>query len=292
MQSPDQLDYFHAIPKTVHTNDALRIFDLHGKVAVVTGATGVLGRALAIGLARAGAKVGILGRRSEAAEATSTAIREFQGQSICLTADVLDVSALQAARSAVLERWNRIDILVNCAGGNVAEAIVHNERALFSLSQQAMERVVNLNLHGTLRPSQVFGEVMADQKSGSIINISSMSAQKPLTRVIGYSVAKAAVENLTRWLAVELAKKFGEGIRVNAIAPGFFLGDQNRALLINEDQSLTNRGQTIIDHTPMARFGQPDDLVGTAIWLASDAARFVTGVVVPVDGGFSAYGGV
>jgi NAD(P)-dependent dehydrogenase (short-subunit alcohol dehydrogenase family) len=291
-QSPDQLDDPNLMPRMARTNDALRIFDLSGRVAVVTGATGVLGSALAIGLAHAGAKVGILGRRREAAEATSAAITEFQGQSLCLTADVLDVAALQAAKQAILERWNRIDILVNCAGGNVAGAIVNNERSFFNLSQEAMEQVVDLNLNGTVRPSQVFGEVMADQKNGSIINISSMSAQKPLTRVIGYSVAKAAVENLTRWLAVELAKKFGEGVRVNAIAPGFFLGDQNRVLLVNEDQSLTNRGQTIIDHTPMGRFGQPDDLVGTAIWLASDAARFVTGVVVPVDGGFSAYGGV
>src|SRR5260370_4124300 len=191
----------------------------------------------------------------------SLRIRGLHGQSIRLTADVMDVSALRDARSAGLGRWNRIDILVNCAGGNVAEAVVHNERTLFNLSHEAVERVVNLNLHGTLRPSQVFGEVMADQKRRSIINISSMSAQKPLTRVIGYSVAKAAVENLTRWLAVELAKKFGEGIRVNAIAPGFFLGDQNRALLINEDQSLTSRGQTSIDHNPIARFGQPDGLV-------------------------------
>jgi NAD(P)-dependent dehydrogenase (short-subunit alcohol dehydrogenase family) len=292
MQSPDQLDDPNLMPRMARTNDALRIFDLSGRVAVVTGATGVLGSALAIGLAHAGAKVGILGRRREAAEATSAAITEFQGQSLCLTADVLDVAALQAAKQAILERWNRIDILVNCAGGNVAGAIVNNERSFFNLSQEAMEQVVDLNLNGTVRPSQVFGEVMADQKNGSIINISSMSAQKPLTRVIGYSVAKAAVENLTRWLAVELAKKFGEGVRVNAIAPGFFLGDQNRVLLVNEDQSLTNRGQTIIDHTPMGRFGQPDDLVGTAIWLASDAARFVTGVIVPVDGGFSGYGGV
>jgi NAD(P)-dependent dehydrogenase (short-subunit alcohol dehydrogenase family) len=292
MQSPDQLGYPNPIAKAPHANDARRIFDLSDRVAVVTGATGVLGSALAIGLARAGAKVGILGRRSEAAEATSAAIREYDGQSLCLTADVLDVAALQASKRAILESWNRIDILVNCAGGNVADAIVNNERTFFTLGQEAMEQVVNLNLNGTLRPSQVFGEVMADQKSGSIINISSMSAQKPLTRVIGYSAAKAAVENLTRWLAVELATKFGEGLRVNAIAPGFFLGDQNRALLINKDQSLTSRGQTIIDHTPMGRFGQPDDLIGTAIWLASDAARFVTGIVVPVDGGFSAYSGV
>jgi len=292
MQSPDQPADPNPTAKMPRTNDTRRIFDLSDRVAVVTGATGVLGSALAIGLARAGAKVGILGRRSEAAEATSAVIREFDGQSLCLTADILDVAALQAAKRAVLERWNRIDILVNCAGGNVADAIVNNERTFFTLSQEAMEQVVNLNLNGTLRPSQVFGEVMADQKSGSIVNISSMSAQKPLTRVIGYSVAKAAVENLTRWLAVELAKKFGEGIRVNAIAPGFFLGEQNRALLINQDRSLTHRGQTIIDHTPMGRFGHPDDLVGTAILLASDAARFVTGVVVPVDGGFSAYSGV
>lgn len=292
MQSPDQLGDPNPIAKAPRTNDARRIFDLSDRVAVVTGATGVLGSALAIGLARAGARVGILGRRTEAAEATSAAIREFDGQSLCLTADVLDVAALQGAKRAILEHWNRIDILVNCAGGNVADAIVHSERTFFSLSQVAMEQVVNLNLNGTLRPSQVFGEVMAEQKSGSIINISSMSAQKPLTRVIGYSAAKAAVENLTRWLAVELAKKFGEGLRVNAIAPGFFLGEQNRALLVNEDQSLTPRGQTIIDHTPMGRFGKPDDLVGTTVWLASDAARFVTGVVVPVDGGFSAYGGV
>jgi NAD(P)-dependent dehydrogenase (short-subunit alcohol dehydrogenase family) len=292
MHSPDQLGDPNPIAKAPRTNYARRIFDLSDRVAVVTGGTGVLGSALAIGLARAGAKVGILGRRTEAAEATSAAIREFDGQSLCLTADVLDVAALQGAKRTILERWNRIDILVNCAGGNFAGAIVNNEHTFFTLSQEAMEQVVNLNLNGTLRPSQVFGEVMAEQKSGSIINISSMSAQKPLTRVIGYSAAKAAVENLTRWLAVELAKKFGEGLRVNVIAPGFFLGDQNRALLVNKDQSLTSRGQTIIDHTPMGRFGQPDDLVGTAIWLASDAARFVTGVVVPVDGGFSAYGGV
>src|ERR1700741_1642960 len=288
MQSPDQLGDPNPIAKAPRTNDARRIFDLSDRVAVVTGATGVLGSALAIGLGSAGPKVGILGRRSEAAEATSAAIREFDGQSLCLTADILDVAALQAAKREVLERWNRIDILVNCAGGNVADAIVNNERTFFCLSQEAMEQVVNLNLNGTLRPSQVFGEVMADQMSGSIINISSMGAENPLTRVIGYSAAKAAVENLTRWLAVELAKKFGEGLRVNAIAPSFFLGEQNRALLINKDQSLTNRGQTIIDPTPMSRFGLPDDLVGTAIWLASDAACFVTGVVVPVDGGFSA----
>jgi NAD(P)-dependent dehydrogenase (short-subunit alcohol dehydrogenase family) len=292
MQNQAELDDRDPAAKTVDTSDFQRIFNLSGKVAVVTGGTGVLGSTLAIGLARAGAKVGVLGRRSDTAEATSAAIREFRGEAFPLTADVLDVSTLETAKRNVLERWNRIDILVNCAGGNTPDAIVVNERTFFNLKPEAVERVVDLNLHGTIRPSQVFGEVMAKQRTGSIINVSSMSAQKPLTRVIGYSVAKAGVENLTRWLAVDLAKKFGEGVRVNAIAPGFFLGEQNRALLVNEDQSLTPRGQTIIDHTPMGRFGQPDDLVGTTVWLASDAARFVTGVVVPVDGGFSAYGGV
>jgi len=292
MQNQVELGASSPTATTHKTSDSQRIFSLSGKVAVVTGATGVLGSTLAIGLARAGAKVGVLGRRADAAEATSTGIRKFGGEALSLTADVLDVFALEQAKRTILERWNRVDILINCAGGNQPDAIVVNERTFFNLKPEAVERVVDLNLHGTIRPSQVFGEVFGQQRTGSIINVSSMSAQKPLTRVIGYSVAKAAVENFTRWLAVDLATKFGEGIRVNAIAPGFFLGEQNRALLVNEDQSLTPRGQTIIDHTPMGRFGQPDDLVGPTVWLASDAARFVTGVVVPVDGGFSAYGGV
>jgi NAD(P)-dependent dehydrogenase (short-subunit alcohol dehydrogenase family) len=292
MQNQVELDDRDPAAKKVNRSDFHSIFSLSGKVAVVTGGIGVLGGTLAIGLARAGAKVGVLGRRSDAAEATSAAIRKFRGEALALTADVLDVSTLEAAKRNVLEHWNRVDILINCAGGNTPDAIVVNERTFFNLKPEAVERIVDLNLHGTIRPSQVFGKVLAQQKTGSIINVSSMSAQKPLTRVIGYSVAKAAVENLTRWLAVDLAKKFGEGVRVNAIAPGFFLGEQNRALLVNEDQSLTPRGQTSIDHTPMGRFGQPDDLIGTTVWLASDAARFVTGIVVPIDGGFSAFGGV
>jgi NAD(P)-dependent dehydrogenase (short-subunit alcohol dehydrogenase family) len=272
--------------------EGLESFDLSGKVAVVTGGTGVLGGAIAIGLARVGAKVAIVGRRKQAAEATVAIIEEFGGESFPLPADVLNLSSLQEAKLQLQKRWDSLDILVNCAGGNIPEATVVNERTFFGLEAEALRSIVDLNLHGTVQPSQVFGEVMAEQRCGSIINISSMSAQKPLTRVIGYSAAKAAVENFTKWLAVDLAKKFGEGLRVNAIAPGFFLGAQNRALLLNEDESLTARGKTIIDHTPMGRFGEPEDLVGTSIWLASDAARFVTGVVVPVDGGFSAYSGV
>jgi NAD(P)-dependent dehydrogenase (short-subunit alcohol dehydrogenase family) len=294
MQNPGEIDLDHQNHNGEVTPalDGLRSFNLTGKVALITGGTGVLGSAIALGLAQAGAKVAVLGRRKDVGEATAATIRKFKGESLPLTADVLDIASLEAAKLQLLECWNRLDVLVNCAGGNVPEAIVVNERTFFNLGSEAFERVVDLNLHGTVRPSQIFGEIMAKQKTGSIINISSMSAQKPLTRVIGYSVAKAAIDNLTRWLAVDLAKEYGEALRVNAIAPGFFLGEQNRALLVNEDQSLTARGQTIIDHTPMGRFGEPGDLVGTAIWLASDASRFVTGVVVPVDGGFSAYGGV
>lgn len=267
-------------------------FALTGQVAIVTGGTGVLGGAMARGLADAGANVGILGRREEKAEAVAAEIRQAGGEALALPADVLDKGTLEAARDKVTETWGRLDILVNAAGGNVGAATVPDDAAVFGVPQEALEQVFNLNLLGTILPSQVFGEVMAEAKRGAIINISSMAAQKPLTRVIGYAAAKAAVDNLTKWLSVEFAKKYGAGLRVNAIAPGFFIGEQNRALLLNDDGSLTARGQQIVDHTPMGRFGEPEELVGTTVWLASDAARFVTGVVVPVDGGFSAFGGV
>jgi len=192
----------------------------------------------------------------------------------------------------VLAEFGRVDILLNAAGGNVSGAIVFGDLTFFKLSQEAYEQAIALNLTGTLLPCQVFGEKMAEQGSGVMINISSMTAQKPLTRLLGYGNAKAAVDNFTKWLAVELAQKYGSGLRVNAIAPGFFIGEQNRNLLLNPDGSYTSRGQKIVEHTPMGRFGELDELVGTAVWLASDAAKFVTGVVVPVDGGFSAYNGV
>ncbi len=166
------------------------------------------------------------------------------------------------------------------------------DRTLFDLTPEAFRKVVDLNLTGTLLPTQVFGEAMVERERGSVINISSMTAQKPLTRVIGYGAAKAGVDNITRWLAVHVAQRYGEGLRVNAIAPGFFIGEQNRDLLLQDDGTPTARGQQILDHTPMGRFGDPDDLVGTTVWLASDASRFVTGTVVPVDGGYSAFGGV
>ncbi len=273
-----------------------RLFDLSGRVAVVTGATGVLGGAMARGLAGAGARVGVLGRRKERAEEVATEVKSRGGEALALPADVLKREQLEAARDAVLERWGRVDILVNAAGGNVPAATVGEDATFFGLPEEPLREVFDLNLLGTVLPSQVFGETMTgDQSSeaeGSIVNVSSMAAQKPLTRVVGYSAAKAAVENLTRWLAIELARKYGSGLRVNAIAPGFFLGEQNRALLMHEDRRLTERGQAIVEHTPARRFGEPEELVGTLIWLCSPAARFVTGIVVPVDGGYGASGGV
>jgi NAD(P)-dependent dehydrogenase (short-subunit alcohol dehydrogenase family) len=268
------------------------LFSLDGKVAIVTGGTGVLGGALAHGLAAAGAKIGVLGRRTAQAEYVAASINNLGGQAIALTADVLNQTQLTTARDLVLEHWGRIDLLINAAGGNIPEANAVGERRFFDITAAALDQVIQLNLNGTIIPSQIFGEVIAQQGSGAIINISSMAARKPLTRVVGYAAAKAAVDNFTTWLAIELALKYGPGLRVNAIAPGFFVGDQNRALLLNSDNTLTSRGQQIIDHTPMRRFGEPDELIGTAIWLASDAARFVTGIVVPVDGGFSAYSGI
>jgi NAD(P)-dependent dehydrogenase (short-subunit alcohol dehydrogenase family) len=271
---------------------SLSSFSLEGKVAIVTGGTGVLGGALARGLAAAGARVGILGRRAEQAAQVAEEIERAGGAALPLTADVLDRAQLEAARGRVAQAWGGIDILINAAGGNVPAATVVGDRSFFDLTQDALDQVFRLNLNGSILPAQVFGAVMAARGAGSIVNISSMAAQKPLTRVIGYAAAKAAIDNFTKWLAVDMALKHGPGLRVNAIAPGFFIGDQNRALLLNADDTLTPRGQLIVDHTPMRRFGEPDELVGAAIWLSSDAARFVTGIVVPVDGGFSAFGGI
>lgn len=274
-----------------------QFFGLEDRVAIVTGGTGVLGGAMVRGLARAGARVGILGRRKGRAEEVAREISEAGGRAMALPADVLKREQLEGARYAVLEHWGRIDILVNAAGGNVPEATLNGEKTIFDLPQSAFGEVLDLNLVGTLLPCQVFGEGMAKQAEegdgrGSIVNISSMAAQRTLTNVVGYSAAKAAVDNLTRWLAVELARRYGAGLRVNAIAPGFFVAEQNRAFLLNDDGSLTERGRTIVDHTPAGRFGEPDELVATLIWLCSPGASFVNGVVVPVDGGFSAFSGV
>lgn len=267
-------------------------FSLDGHVAVITGGTGVLGGVMARGLAQAGAKVGVLGRRREQAEAVARSIVAEGGEAIALVADVLDRAQLEQARADVLHAWGRLDILVNGAGGNMPSATLAPGHSFFDLPVEGLEPVLALNLQGTLLPSQVFGELLARAGRGSIVNISSMAAQRALSRVVGYGIAKAGVENATRWLAVELARAFGGRIRVNAIAPGFFVGEQNRALLLNDDGSLTPRGQTIIDHTPAGRFGQPEELLGALIWLCGPGAGFVNGAVVPVDGGFGAFSGV
>ncbi len=270
----------------------LNSFSLAGKVAVVTGGTGVLGSSMCKALAGAGAKVVILGRRKEQADILAAEITTIGGEAIGISADVLNREQLVAAREAIIQKYDAIDILVNSAGGNMPGAIIPPDKSFIDLQMDDFDKVVALNLSGTVLPSQVFGEVMVSKKQGTIINISSLAAGKPLTRVIGYSAAKAAVSNFTQWMAVEMAQKYGEGIRVNAIAPGFFVTEQNRKILVKEDGSLTDRGNTIIRQTPFARFGEPDELGGTLVWLCSDAAKFVTGIVVHVDGGFSAFAGV
>lgn len=268
------------------------IFKLNGKIAIVTGGAGVLGGAIASGLAMAGAKVGILGRTASTVSAKVAEIQKNGGEAMSLVADVLNQEQLEAVRSQVLHQWGRIDILLNVAGGNRAGATIGPKQNFFDLSIDDFDQVVALNLKGTVLPTFVFAREMAKQGQGSIVNISSLTAQQPFTRVVGYAAAKAAIENFTKWLAVEMASKYGAGIRVNAIAPGVFIGAQNRGLLLDEQQNLTPRGKTIVAHTPMKRFGEPEELVGTTIWLCSDAASFVTGIVVLVDGGFSAFSGV
>ena len=268
------------------------LFGIQGKVAVVTGGTGVLGKTMCQALANAGASVVIIGRRKDAADALAESIRKSGGAAMGISADVLDETQLIDARNTIVQKFGAIDILVNGAGGNVPGATIAPDKTFMDLKMDDFRKVVDLNLTGTVLPSQVFGEVMVKNKRGVIINISSMAAIVPLTRIVGYSAAKGAVSNFTQWLAVEMARKFGEGIRVNAIAPGFFLTEQNRTLLTNTDGSLTDRGKSIINSTPFGRFGEADELSGALLWLSSDASKFVSGIVVPVDGAFSAFAGV
>lgn len=272
------------------------LFSLAGRVAVITGATGVLGRSMVMHFTEQGAKVAVLARRSDigealAAEATANAKRNGNpsGEAVFLKSDVMDRELLAANHTEIKKRFGRIDILINCAGGNMPGATIAPDKTIFDLDMDAMRQVVDLNLYGTILPTMEFASGMTSQRSGSIINVASESALRPLTRVAGYGVAKAAVVNFTKYLCGELASKFGDGLRVNAIAPGFFITEQNRTLLTNPDGSYTPRAESIVAHTPMRRFGEPEELLGTLQWLASDASRFVTGTVAVVDGGFDAF---
>ena len=268
-------------------------YGLKGKTAAVTGGGGVLCGVIAEALAREGVKVAVLDIRPEAAEKAVEKIKAAGGEALAVQANVLEVESVAAARTEIESELGVVDILINGAGGNKKEATTSPDLPFFDLPPDAVRWVFDLNCLGTMIPSQVFGCGMAERKEGTILSISSMNAFRPLTRIPAYSAAKAAVSNFTQWLATHMAQEYSPRIRVNAIAPGFFLTEQNRFLLTDEKTGeLTPRGKTIIDHTPMGRFGEPEELVGAVLYLVSDLARFVTGVVLPIDGGFSAFSGV
>lgn len=265
------------------------LFSVKDKVILLTGGCGILGSCMSEHLAGEGAKVVVLDRNREAGEALAGKIKAAGGEALFLETNVLDRRVLEQNRQDILHAYGRIDVLVNLAGGNQTGATIPPDKTIFDLDIDAFRAVVDLNLFGTVLPTMVFAEVMVGQQKGSIINISSESALRPLTRVVGYGCAKAAVSNFTQYMAGELAVKFGEGLRVNALAPGFFLTDQNRTLMSNPDGTPTDRCNTIVAHTPFRRLGEPEELLGTLQWLASDASAFVTGTVIPIDGGFDAF---
>lgn len=266
---------------------------LKDKVIVVTGATGVLGEAFVNGISSCGATVCALGRNEKVANERVQAIIANGGNALALIADVTKESDLIAARDLVLSKYGKIDGLVNAAGGNMPDAVIQPDQDIFKLNMDALQQVMNLNLFGTLLPTQIFGEAMKDTVgSGSIVNISSVSTVSAMTKVLGYSLAKSAIDCYTKWFAVELAKRYGDKIRMNSIAPGFFLTEQNRTLLTNTDGSLTERGNLVIQNTPYGRFGSPDELIGGLVWLLSDDSKFATGSKVTLDGGFTIFSGV
>ena len=267
-------------------------FSLAGKVIVVTGGTGVLGGAFVEAIAAAGGIVGILGRNEKIANERAIAINQKGGQALALIADVTNVSQLESACQQMLAAYGKIDGLVNAAGGNMPDAVVQPNQDVFQLNFQALQDVMQLNLMGTVMPTQVFGKAIKKNGSGSIVNISSVVSQLAITKVLGYSMAKSAIDSYTQWFALELANRFGDTIRMNSIAPGFFLTEQNKTLLTNTDGSLTERGQLVIQNTPFKRFGNPEELVGALIWLLSDESKYVTGSKITVDGGFTVFGGV
>ena len=267
-------------------------FSLEGKVIVVTGGTGILGYAFVQAIVEAGGTVGILGRKTEVAEQRANEVREKGGKALALVADVMDEQQLVAARERLLAQFGRIDGLVNAAGGNAPEGVLMPGENIFRMNLEGMKKVMDVNLWGTLIPTQVFGEAIAKSGKGSIVNISSMNSKRAITRVLGYNMGKAAVDCYTQWFAVELANRYGDKIRMNALAPGFFLTEQNRNLLTKPEGGYTERGELVIRQTPFKRFGHADELKGALVWLLSDASQFVTGAMICVDGGFSIFGGV
>ena len=276
----------------MNLTELTKVYDFTGRTVVVTGGTGVLGQAMVQALVGCGANVAVIARSPAKADAQLSAL-QGSGRARAVPGDVLNKESLAQAAQAVVQEFGRVDCLLNGAGGNHPSATTKPDLSFFDMPEEALRFVFDLNMLGTILPSQIFGRQMAAQAEGVILNVSSMSALRPLTRVLGYSAAKAGVNSFTQWLAVHLAQEYSPRIRVNAIAPGFFLTEQNRFLLTDQETgALTARGQSIINHTPMGRFGAPDDLLGTMLWLLSPASSFVTGIVVPVDGGFSAFGGV
>lgn len=270
-------------------------YDFTDRTILVTGGAGVIGIEISRMLVECNANVVILSRNAERGEKSISEINKeikSNGRAIYIHGDVLNTDTLHHANETIHSQFGEVDILINGAGGNHPSATTSADLSFFDLPLDALRHVDQLNLLGTILPCQVFGRGMAERGEGVILNVSSMNAFRPLTRTVGYAAAKAAVSNFTQWLAVHMAREYSPHIRVNAIAPGFFVGEQNRHLLLNEDGSLTERGATIIAHTPMGRFGTPEDLLGATMWLISPTAAFVTGIVLPIDGGFSAFSGV
>lgn len=268
------------------------MYSLKGKVIIVTGGTGILGNSFVNGIVEAGGTVGILGRNKDVANERADAINQSGGKAIALVADVLNEKELIAAKEQILSKFGRVDGLVNGAGGNMSEGVLQPDEDLFKMNLDGMKKVMDLNLWGTLLPTQIFGEAIAKTGKGSIVNISSMNSKRAVTKVIGYNMGKAAVDCYNQWYAVELANRYGDAIRMNAIAPGFFLTEQNRNLLTKPEGGYTPRGESVIRNTPFKRFGHPDELIGALVWLLSDASVFVTGAMITVDGGFSIFSGV
>lgn len=269
-----------------------KLFSVKNKIAVITGGSGILGGKIAEGFLQGGAKVIVIGTSQEKLNKKIKDLSKYSKNIFGIACNVLKENEVEEANKQIVKRFRRIDVLVNAAGGQIPGTTMSVKQSVFDLKIEDFNKVTELNLSGTVLPTLVFGRTIAKQKSGSVINISSMASLRAITRVVGYSAAKAAVDNFTKWMAVEMALKFGDQIRVNSIAPGFFISDQNRNVLVNKNGKLTERGKTIIKLTPFKRFGEPDELIGVTVFLASEASKFITGTVIPVDGGFSVFSGV